>query len=114
MKPQMQWRHLQSLPFKDTDWEFQAKAILKSQLSRLGWTYRDLSQHFADMGINESEANLRNKFARGSFTAAFFLKCLAITNTQNIHLGLYFKEQKELWPEMEEYERRTSGVDTKE
>lgn len=91
------WRNVQPQPFKETDWEFQAKAILKAQLTRVGWSYRDLSMHFAEMGVSETEANLRNKLSRGSFTAAFFLKCLALTNTQTIHLDLYFKEQGELW-----------------
>ncbi len=92
-----QWRTARPLPFAETDWEFEAKAILKAQLTRLGWTYRDLSKHFAEVGVSESEANLRNKLSRGSFTAAFFLKCLALTNTQTVHLGLHFKEQGELW-----------------
>jgi hypothetical protein len=53
-----------------------AKLILKSELKRRGLTYADLVRLLADNGVTESEANIRNKMSRGSFTAAFFVQCL--------------------------------------
>ncbi len=53
-----------------------AKLILKGELKRRGLTYADLVQLLADNGVAETEANLRNKLSRGSFTAAFFVQCL--------------------------------------
>lgn len=53
-----------------------AKLILKSELKRRGLTYADLVRLLAENGVEESEANIRNKMSRGSFTAAFFVQCL--------------------------------------
>lgn len=60
-----------------------AKLILKGELKRRGLTYADLVRLLAANGVTETEANLRNKMSRGSFTAAFFVQCLlAIGCTQ--------------------------------
>ncbi|MFC3181672.1 DUF6471 domain-containing protein [Cypionkella sinensis] len=55
-----------------TDWEVFAANMLKSELKRKGVTYAQL----ADM-IDDKEVNIRNKLARGKFTAAFLLHCLS-------------------------------------
>ncbi len=55
---------------------FDAKSILKAELKRRGMTYGALVEALAGQGVAETEANLRNKISRGSFTAEFFLKCL--------------------------------------
>jgi len=52
------------------------KGILKAELKRRGLTYADLVHRLAQTGVVETEANLRNKISRGSFTAVFFLQCL--------------------------------------
>lgn len=60
------------------------KAILKAELKRRGMTYADLVDRLAENGVVETEANLRNKISRGSFTAAFFVKCLIAIGCQHI------------------------------
>ena len=52
------------------------KNILKGELKRRGLTYAQLVERLASQGVVETEANLRNKISRGSFTAAFFIQCL--------------------------------------
>jgi hypothetical protein len=52
------------------------KGILKAELKRRSMTYADLVERLAEHGVAESEANLRNKISRGSFTATFFVQCL--------------------------------------
>lgn len=52
------------------------KELLKSEMKRRSLTYADLMSRLADQGIVETEANLRNKISRGSFTATFFMQCL--------------------------------------
>lgn len=52
------------------------KGILKAELKRRSMTYADLVEKLAAHGVSETEANLRNKISRGSFTAAFFVQCL--------------------------------------
>lgn len=61
-----------------------AKGILKAELKRRGMTYADLVDRLAQHGVVESEANLRNKISRGSFTAAFFLQCLIAVGCEHV------------------------------
>ena len=50
-------------------------------------TYADLVAVLADQGIVETEANLRNKISRGSFTAVFFLQCLLAIGCEHLVLS---------------------------
>lgn len=58
------------------DWEDQAKGLLKAELKRRNVSYGLLCDKLADIGVNESEPNVRNKLSRGKFTAVFLLQCL--------------------------------------
>ena len=42
--------------------------------------------HLRRIGVKEEEHNLRNKVARGKFTAAFFLQCLTAIGVQTLRL----------------------------
>jgi len=50
-------------------------------------SYADLVKLLADIEVKETEANLRNKVSRGSFTAAFLLQCLTVMNVTTLHLS---------------------------
>jgi hypothetical protein len=63
-----------------------AKGILKAELKRRNLTYADLVADLSKIGINETEANIRNKLSRGTFTAAFFLQCLLAIGCENVVL----------------------------
>src|ERR1700730_9977301 len=69
---------------RQINWNEEAKNLLKAALKRRNLSYRLLAERLARMGVKESEANLRNKISRGSFTAAFFLQCLAAVRTFEI------------------------------
>ena len=69
-----------------TDWEDKAKGILKSELKRRNMTYQHLVDRLAEQGVKEDEHNLRNKVARGKFTAAFLLQSLAAIGCQTVRL----------------------------
>jgi hypothetical protein len=62
------------------------KGILKAELKRRGLTYADLVALLAAQGVVETEANLRNKISRGSFTASFFLQCLVAIGCEYVQL----------------------------
>jgi hypothetical protein len=62
------------------------KEILKGELKRRGLTYADLVARLGEQGIVETEANLRNKISRGSFTATFFMQCLVAMGCQQVQL----------------------------
>ncbi len=64
------------------------KGILKAELKRRGLTYADLVERLAENGVVESEANLRNKISRGSFTAAFFLQCLIAIGCEYVQISI--------------------------
>lgn len=64
------------------------KMILKSELKRRGLTYADLVRLLGEHGVPETEANLRNKMSRGSFTAAFFIQCLVVIGCHQVQITL--------------------------
>lgn len=68
------------------DWTAYAKGILRSEMSRKQISYAYLKALLADVGVKETEANLRNKVSRGSFTAAFLFQCLAVMKVTTLHL----------------------------
>lgn len=69
-----------------TDWESKAANILKAELKRRGVTYAQLIEKLAEIGIEEKEANLKNKLSRGTFTAAYFLACMAAVGVTMVRL----------------------------
>lgn len=71
----------------NSEWEARVKAILKAELKRKGVTYAGLVDKLADIGVVDSEPNIRNKLARGKFTAVFFLQCLEAIGTSSLRLS---------------------------
>ena len=69
-----------------TDYEMKAANLLKAELKRKGVTYAGLVAALAAIGVDEKEANVRNKLSRGKFTAAFLLQCLNAIVSQQLHL----------------------------
>lgn len=59
-----------------TDWEAQARGIIRAEMARQNVTYSQLAERLESIGVKEDERNLRNKVSRGKFTAAFLLQCL--------------------------------------
>lgn len=69
------------------EWEERAANLLKAELKRKGLTYAHLSERLAQIGVVDSERNIRNKVSRGKFTAAFLLQCLASIGVRSLHLS---------------------------
>lgn len=67
-----------------TDWELKAANLLKAELKRKGVTYAQLAERLGELGIEEREANIRNKLSRGKFTAAFMLACLQAIEARSL------------------------------
>ena len=68
------------------EWEDRVKAILKSELKRKGVTYAQLVEKLAAIGVVDSEPNVRNKLARGKFTAVFLIQCLEAVGASSLRL----------------------------
>jgi hypothetical protein len=71
----------------DKEWEDQAKGLLKGELKRRGITYAQLCGKLADVGVMDSEPNVRNKLARGKFTAVFLIQCLEAIGASSLRLS---------------------------
>ncbi len=71
----------------NSEWEARVKAMLKAELKRKGVTYAELVERLAAIGVVDSEPNIRNKLARGKFTAVFFLQCLEAIGTSSLRLS---------------------------
>lgn len=69
-----------------TDWEDQAKGLLRGEMARRGVTYAQLVEKLGAIGVEENERNLRNKVSRGKFTAGFLLQVLAALGCDQLHL----------------------------
>jgi len=70
-----------------TKWESQAKGLLRAEMARRGVSYAQLVERLDAIGVTEDERNLRNKVARGKFTAAFFLQCLQAVGATDLRLS---------------------------
>jgi hypothetical protein len=58
------------------EWQQRVSGLLRAEVARRNLSYRELVGKLAEIGVQESESNIANKFARGTFTAAFLVQCL--------------------------------------
>ena len=70
------------------DWEKRVQTLLKVEILKRNLTYKQVSEKLADMGIIESEPNIRNKLARGTFSAVFLVQCLTAIGALEIKLSI--------------------------
>lgn len=71
----------------DTEWEARVKGLLKAELKRKGVSYGELVDKLAEIGVVDSEPNIRNKLSRGKFTAVFMLQCLEAVGVKELRLS---------------------------
>ena len=70
----------------DTEWEAKVKGLLKAELKKRGVTYHGLVDKLAAIGVVDTEPNIRNKLARGKFTAVFLLQCMTAIGAKNLQI----------------------------
>jgi hypothetical protein len=63
---------------KEKEWADRAARFLKAEVKRAGIGYRDLAERLNQHGLNETEGGIAAKLARGTFSATFWLACLAV------------------------------------
>ncbi len=68
------------------EWQARAKNLLKAELKRRGVTYAGLAEKLGAIGVHETEPNIRNKIARGGFTAVFLLQVMAAIGVKELRL----------------------------
>ena len=69
-----------------TAWEAKVANLLKAELKRKGITYGQLVERLAEIGVDEREVNIRNKLARGKFSAVFLIQCLEAIGISSLRL----------------------------
>lgn len=69
-----------------TDWTEKVKGLLKAELKRRNVTYAQLVEKLAEIGVKDTEVNIRNKIARGGFTAVFLVQCLEAIGVTEVRI----------------------------
>jgi hypothetical protein len=72
------------MPVKEKEWEDRVKGMLKAELKRRNVTYAELVGKLAEIGVMDSEPNIRNKISRGKFTAVFLVQCLTAIGASEV------------------------------
>jgi len=72
-----------------TEKELAGKAarFLKAEMKRAGVTYAELARRLEAHGLQETEASITSKLARGTFAATFLLAVLAALEMEGLNLG---------------------------
>lgn len=68
------------------EWQKKVKGLLKSELKRRHIGYKELADKLEAVGVKDSERNIANKLARGSFTAVFLIQCLEAIGCHTLRL----------------------------
>ncbi len=70
----------------EIDWTEKVKGMLKAELKRRNVGYTQLVEKLGEIGVKETEPNIRNKIARGGFTAVFFVQCLEAIGVKELRI----------------------------
>jgi hypothetical protein len=70
-----------------TDWEAEAKRLLKAELARSGVSYKMLAVKLEALGVNDSEAAIANRISRGKFSFVFFLQCMRALGVDEVRVA---------------------------
>jgi hypothetical protein len=76
-----------SLAKTEAEWANKVKRLLRAEMARRGVTYESLAERFAAIGVQDTAVNLRNKVARGRFSATFLVQCLSAMGSRSLRLS---------------------------
>ncbi|WP_338827219.1 DUF6471 domain-containing protein [Bradyrhizobium sp. 27S5] len=75
------------LPKAEEEWGRRASDFLKAEMKKADVTYAELVKRLKKHGLkDETEAGITMKLKRGSFTAIFFLACVAALELEQVVL----------------------------
>ncbi|WP_426442662.1 DUF6471 domain-containing protein [Bradyrhizobium genosp. P] len=75
------------LPKAEEEWGRRASDFLKAEMKKANVTYAELVKRLKKHGLKEeTEAGITMKLKRGSFTAIFFLACVAALELEQVVL----------------------------
>jgi hypothetical protein len=61
--------------------------LLRVEMTRRGISYAELARRLASIGVQDTAVNLRNKVARGRFSAVFLVQCLRAIGPRGLRLN---------------------------
>jgi hypothetical protein len=70
----------------EEEWGARASAFLKAKMKEADITYAELAKRLKKHGLKETEAGITMKLKRGTFTAIFFLACIAALELEQVAL----------------------------
>lgn len=73
-------------PAIDAEWTTRAKNLIRSELTRKGVTYAQLSEKLEAIGVQENEKNIANKIGRGTFSMVLFMQCMEAIGVGEVRL----------------------------
>ncbi len=71
---------------KEKEWADRARRFIKAELKRADVSYKELADRLQRHGLEETEASITSKLARGTFAVTFFLATLAVLEMEGIRL----------------------------
>ena len=71
-----------------TEWEIEARKLLKLELVRADVGYIELSKRLKAMDVDETAGAIANKMNRGKFSLVFFLQCMRAIGLDTVTLGV--------------------------
>jgi hypothetical protein len=69
------------------DWAQAGARLLKAEIAREGVTLAQLARRLNALGLEETEASVKNKLYRGTFSLAFFMQCMAALGRSAVEIG---------------------------
>lgn len=72
------------------DWNNAAARLLKAEIARADITLAHLAARLTVLGESETDASVRNKLYRGTFSLAFFMRCMAALGHRAIDIDAMF------------------------
>lgn len=82
----MIWAKTMGIATSEKELAGRVSRFLKAEMKRGGVTYADLAKRLEDHGLQETEASIASKLARGTFAATFMLAVLAALEIEGIRV----------------------------
>jgi len=76
-------------------WSKAASRLIKAEVARAGITLASLAEKLRELGVDETEASIKGKLHRGTFSAAFLLQCMTVLGRERIDISAVAPRDKE-------------------
>lgn len=70
----------------EREWAHRARRFLRAEIKRAEISYAELARRLKEHGLQETEASIANKLARGTFAATFLLATMKVIGKGRIDL----------------------------